>query len=205
MLVAAEIKRHFPKAKFVPTARDPRDNLVSLFKRHEPKEKAKSVPRTSTAQKLTEFVAMHGAASLEVERSFPNDTYAIRLEDVQANCIEVMRRLATWLGLGPMDEARQCKGRRVRDGRSKGGNGINHHEPQEGQMSHIQLRHFLMEQAVSKRSQGLWRKALSRGEVDDIQSEPRLVRYMKRFGYMHMRREELYTGHAKRGVFVTSK
>ena len=47
-------------------------------------------------------------------------------------------------------------------------------------MSHIQLRHFLMEQAVSKRSQGLWRKALSRGEVDDIQSEPRLDRYMKR-------------------------
>ena len=110
VLVAAKIKRHFPKAKFVLTARDPRDNLVSLFKRQlEPKEKAKSVPRSSTAQKLTEFVAMHGAASLEVEHSFPNDTYAIRLEDVQANCIEVMRRLATWLGLGPMDEASSAK------------------------------------------------------------------------------------------------
>ena len=151
VLVAGEIKRYFPKARFVLTARDPRDNLVSLLKRHEPKDKAKGLPRNTSARKWTSYIAAYGDASLKVERSFPNDTYAIRLEDLQANCVEVMRRLATWLGLGPVDEARQCKGKRESAGRTEGGTGTNHHQPQAGKLSHLQLRHFEMTQAVSNR------------------------------------------------------
>ena len=93
------IRLRYPRARFVLMTRDPRDNLVSLLKRFESKDRKKGAPRNTSVARWTGLLA-HYAAAAERTDDLPSSVVRrVRLEDLQADCANELGGVLRWLKL----------------------------------------------------------------------------------------------------------
>ena len=93
------IRLRYPRARFVLMTRDPRDNLVSLLKRFESKDRKKGAPRNTSVARWTGLLA-HYAAAAERTDDLPGSVVRrVRLEDLQADCANELGGVLRWLKL----------------------------------------------------------------------------------------------------------
>jgi len=195
------IRARFPHARIVLMARDPGDMVASRIRRWLPhwanmSRTAIITNKTSNVRRLRQQVfkeemrgvAQYASASLHVSRFPPSVTKVVRLEDLQDDCLGVIRSVLHWLHLNQSGlSAHDCAA-----GAHGGSTGNNSHTVRDTSnltqadfVTHEALRVHQMSQSVTgaRSSRGAWRQELEQRELRKCRGNRLIASYMRSFGY----------------------